>query len=175
MAYTADATFSCSIHETSSEVGSTGMAELFACQPLTGQGHASRPQVVVVQGRTKVADSIQCMGPYLLAYDDSRRPFYDVAVLTMVDCTGTMRDLVLLTVHGDAVHANVETGKDHVLSDDQTFLLCQPEDLEDWEKEEEGGGGVWGGDEEGWPLLALSHRMVGGGQVDGVSSSVGGG
>ncbi|KAH6887214.1 hypothetical protein BKA70DRAFT_1334621 [Coprinopsis sp. MPI-PUGE-AT-0042] len=172
MAYTTNATFSCSIHETSLEGGSTGMAELFACQPLTGQGHASRPQAVLVQGRTKVVDSLQCLGPYLLSYDDSRRPFYDVAVLTMVaNRTGTMRDLVLLTVHGDAVHANVETGKDHVLSVDQTFLLCRPEDLEDWEKEEEGGGSVWGspsltravgvdGDEEDWPLMALSHQMV---------------
>ncbi|KAH6916457.1 hypothetical protein BKA70DRAFT_1255880 [Coprinopsis sp. MPI-PUGE-AT-0042] len=172
MAYTTNATFSCSIHETSSEGGSTGMAELFACQPFTGQGHTSRPQAVLVQGRTKVVDSLQCLGPYLLSYDDSRRPFYDVAVLTMVaNRTGTMRDLVLLTVHGDAVHANVETGKDHVLSVDQTFLLCRPEDLEDWEKEEESGGSVWGSpslrraegtgdDEEDWPLLALSHQMV---------------
>ncbi|KAH6908834.1 hypothetical protein BKA70DRAFT_1222414 [Coprinopsis sp. MPI-PUGE-AT-0042] len=80
MAYTTNANFSCSIHETSSEEGSTGMAKLFACRPLTGQGHASRPQVGVVQGRTKVVDSLQCLGPYLLSYDDSRRPFYDVAV-----------------------------------------------------------------------------------------------
>jgi hypothetical protein len=99
----------------------------------------------VVQGRKNVIDSLVCLGPYMLSYDDSRRPFYDVAILTVASPAGSMsRDLVLLTIHGDAVHVNAETGNDHALSVDQTFLLCRPEDLEDWEKVDDGGGSIWG-------------------------------
>jgi hypothetical protein len=113
-AYTTDETFSCSIHEPSLTGKSTGTAELVCCQPPSVQGYG-RPQVV--QRCKNVVNSPVYLGPYLLSCDDSRRPFHDVAILAMPSPAGSMsRDVVLLMIHGDAVHVNAETGNDQALS-----------------------------------------------------------
>ncbi|KAG2011220.1 hypothetical protein CC2G_011363 [Coprinopsis cinerea AmutBmut pab1-1] len=70
-------------------------------------------------------------------------------------------EVVLLTVHGNVVDTDSETGEDHVVSVHQSFVLCRPEDLgcggrdcgvvEGVKREEEEGEGVG----RGWEGLGV--------------------
>ncbi|EFI27436.1 hypothetical protein CC1G_14907 [Coprinopsis cinerea okayama7 len=81
-------------------------------------------------------------------------------------------EVVLLTVHGNVVDTDLNTGEDHIVSVHQSFVLCRPEDLggggrdcgvvEGVKREEEEGEGVGGvkrEEDESRGLLGLGLEL----------------
>ncbi|TFK25136.1 hypothetical protein FA15DRAFT_703990 [Coprinopsis marcescibilis] len=170
MAYSTNAIFSASIHRLPQE-GSSSMGELFCpreCNCLNGVDGRSRLTTPFMcskhqyfQGRGKIIDRLNSLGPHKFDYKrDWRPPVYDLVVRPYRGQT----EAIQLTVHGNTVNTNSVTGMDHVLSVNHTLVLCRPEDLSVEEREEDlevgEGLGVLGVPQKTWPLLAISHQMI---------------